>query len=1641
MITAMRPQIAAAVILVAALISPALAEPAVPTVTTQAAGANARACLDFGRPLDSNANAHPGDFISIVPAVTPTVTAQGNQLCLDGLAYGTRYGITVHPGLAFDDRTRLANDTLSVTAATPDEDPMVAVSGRGWILPRQGSTGVTIQTVNVPQVRIRVLRMAARMLVTNGSGQAGYNNTIDPTKQTWSLYDLRAAVQGGLTQIWSGTMQAGAGRNRTVETAFPLAGIIDPAKPGAYLIIAEDAAKPTTNFTSDPDDRYSSAEADATIAGHWVLSSDLAVTSLQGQDGLHVTIRSLGSAAPLPGVHVQLIAKSEDTLAEAVTDADGAILFAPGLLRGKLAAAPALLTASTDAGDFITQSLTAPAFDLSDRGAEGRVSPGPIEAFVYTDRGIYRPGDTVNVTALLRTHGLSAVDNAGLTLVLRRPDGVEASRTSLPAAPDAGFEQALPLSATAAQGTWTVEAFVDPSLPPVGRVSVSVMDFVPQQLKVGLTSPAAALGPDAQLTASIDGRFLYGAPAAGLHAEGDVRLVRDEHPVASAPQYSFGNPDETIPDALQTLTLDDADAAGHVAIDAALKIPDGIGSPLRAVLNAGLVEPTGRAVKETLSLPIHNHPLLIGIRKEFGDQVNDGSAAQFAVRSFDAAGAPVAKPGLHWRLLSVNRRWNWWRDPDNGNGWSFHYYTTEDTVAQGTLDVPADKPAELSRTTSWGDYRLVVSDDATGASSSVRFSTGWTSSADADVPDRLEVATDKPVIGVGETAHIHVRGPFAGPAQVIVESAGRVLETRRLDLPADGATLDVTATTDWGAGVHVLAEAFRPLAGPAKAHDPVRAVGLAWVATDPAPHTLAVSVSTPAIVTPRQTIAVPVHVTGAHGRAFVTLAAVDEGILQLTHFATPDPVATLLGRARFAMDLRDDYGRLLEGNADVGALHEGGDEGESLGGAGLPVTTTKVVSLFHGPVELDAGGNASIPLDLPDFAGQLRLMAVAYDHDAAGHAEAALTVRDPVVSELALPRFLAPGDLASVNVSLQDTDGPAGDYHLAVTATGAAGLRGASEITLHLDAGQRREAKLELAGTTVGIGHIVAVLTGPAGLSIPHSWDIAVRSPHPDLVVSQAAIQQPGETYTAGPELLRPFAPGSVQMTIGYSATGAIDVPGLLQSLYTYPFGCTEQLSSAALPLLYYNDARLVGRPAGDPGVHNRVQTAIATIIDRQDAAGEFGLWHVGDGAASVWLNVYTLDFLLRAREAGYTVPDSVTANAIRWIQRNLQSTDEKDGAYAQPSQPTQAYASYVLARTSRVDPSVLRRLAASLSDAPADVSWGNGGGLAGPLSLAQLAGAQSLMGERSAAALTLRLAIANLDAPDVPAWWYNAYFWSRLRDEAGVLAVAAETGQDAAVATLMTRLQDEHLDPNRLNTQEKAWLLMAAHALSKGGVVRTLALDGHDAQTVSLPYAVSPTPEQLAQGTSVRNADAAALFRTVTLRGSPMTAPPAMHNGFVLRRATYRLTGEVLNETKLRQTDRFIVVLSGRVSGDDYRRAMLIDPLPAGIEIEAPVLRADSYPFIGQLTRLRAHEERDDRFLAAFDIGSKDDGSGSDADDDDSDDKQVAALDEDEFRIAYVVRAVTPGRFTQPETVVQDMYHPEVMARTAGGQTSVAPR
>ncbi len=1626
-------------------------------------GDNPEACLQFSAALAAEAETHYADYLRIDPAFSPALHATDKQLCMGGLGYGKDYKVTLLRGLPSAGGAHLA-DNLEVDVSLSDRAPLVAISGDGFILPRGTSNGLAVQTINVAKLKIHVLRMSDRLVPTRiaQGREASENNPLHT--QAVEPYLVRELIQGMAGLVWSGTMDVPPDHNRTVQTAFPLDSVIPAGQHGAYLVIAENAA------TALPEAVYSAKHADgdepedawSQLAAHWVISTDIALTTMSGQDGLHVFARSLATADPLSGVKLTLMSAGQDILAEGTSGGDGRIDFASGLLRGVGAGAPSSLVAYGGDGDFAVLDLDRPAFDFSDRGVSGRPAPQPIEAFLYADRGIYRPGETVNLMTLLRDRTGEAIDNMPVTLILRRPDGIESKRFVVSKLPAGGAAQPITLADTAARGLWTIDAMVDPTGTPVGHLQIDVQDFVPQQLKVTAKTDAAFVKPGEPVTVAVKADYLYGAPATGLKGEAEITLTRDPTPVAAAKDYQFGLVDQAQNDTVQQVDLPPVDDTGNTTLNVSLDAPEQQTGPLKAVIRTGVFEPGGRIVNDTIELPFRAAPVLVGIKPRFTDnRTDEGSTAVFDLRCFDETGEPLAVAGLHWQLIRENRAFDWFSE---GNGWTWHYHVVDEPIAAGTVDATAEVPASVSAQVDWGDYRLVVTDPASNAQTSVHFDAGWGDTSEtADTPDKIDVISDKPALGIGDTAHIRIKGPFAGKAQVTV-AGDRIFESHAVDIPADGASVDVTATADWGPGAYVLVSLYRPMAE-GRAHDPVRAVGLAWLGIDAAPRTLKVTVTAPEKIVPRQTVTIPVKLEHAQGGAYVTLAAVDEGILQLTRFQTPDPAAFLFGKRLLGIEMRDDYGRLLDGSAAAGAIQEGGDEG--IGGPGLPVTTTRTVALFSGPVALDAGGNASIRLDIPDFEGQLRLMAIAYDPHGVGSGQATMIVRDPVIANLSLPRFLSPGDSAHAAIDLHNTDGSAGRYRLTLGTSGSVKLATPGKpLDYDLTAGQQKLDGVDLVATDAGIGTITADLTGPAGYKVHREWQIAIRSAHYPVSLVQTASQASGESFTLDGAVLKPFVPGSETVSLGYSAVAGIDVPSLLQSLYTYPFGCTEQLVSGAFALIYYSDPALLGSVKQDVGVHQRVQNAIDQILNRQDMSGEFGLWRVDDGEASTWLNVYAVDFLTRAKELGFDIPAPALRRSVQWVRDALARTEDAEaGAYAEAPDATRAYALYVLAREGRADIGELRRLAdqighrhlAAARRNVAPVYWRpddkGEDSLAEPLSLGHLAAALALMGDRPRANDALAAAVGNIGLKTFPLWWFYAAYYSEVRDLAGLIAIAAEMGDDKVTADLIGRLHDLSVPNDDLNTQDKAALLGAVHALNRADVSRVIRVNGTALAEPKLPLELAPDAKQIAAGFSVANGGDRPIWRTLTVNGAPAEALPALQRGYTLTRSYVDLTGKPIDPTHLRQNDRVIVVLDGRVDDPNDHRSIAIDLLPAGWEIEGIVHpappKSDSdnadttkapnveYEFLQPLSKLQMAETRDDRLVAAFELGGRNEDPESAHEKNDKE----KTLDRRAFKIAYVVRVVTPGQFDLPEGVVQDMYRPSMMGRTAAGHTQIDPR
>ena len=683
-----------------------------------------------------------------------------------------------------------------------------------------------------------------------------------------------------------------------------------------------------------------------------------------------------------------------------------------------------------------------------------------------------------------------------------------------------------------------------------------------------------------------------------------------------------------------------------------------------------------------------------------------------------------------------------------------------------------------------------------------------------------------------------------------------------------------------------------------------------------------------------------------------------------------------------------------------GRIRSGGDGDDGLNSKGSP-PTQKLISFYSGIVKVDDQGRANIAFDMPQFNGTVRVMAVAWSKSGVGDATADVIVRDPIVLTATVARFLSPGDKTTLRLDIANTDGPAGDYQLTVETFGklAADLP-VGGMSIKLGAGEKRAVVVPVRGVQVGDGVLSIRLSRATGPSVEQALAVPVRAPQ--LPVSQRRIVKlaaNGGQLTIDQDFLAGYLPGSTSLALGVSRAAGLDVPSLLLSLDRYPYGCAEQTTSRALPLLYLSEVASQAGLGDEPEIRKRVQGAIARVVGFQAAAGSFGMW--SPGSDNLWLDAYVSDFLTRAREKGYSVPDQ----AMKLALDNLANSLSYDVNLQEQGNEI-AYALYVLARNKRASIGDLRYYVNSQLEK-----------FVSPLAKAQLAASLGLYGEKLPSEKAFNAAFSALKTP-LPKSFSRDDYGTSLRDRAAILALAAEARPAMSfVSKMVPQVASARLGKRYTSTQENAWLLLAARALYADTDNISLEVNGV-VHKGNLSRKLSSS--DISGGLQVSNRSSESLEAAITVTGVPEKALPAGGEGFKIIRRYYTREGKEIDPSTVAQNERFVVVLTITELNNWASRIVINDLLPAGFEIDNPrlVSSADLSGF-GWLKRTNtAHTEfHHDRFVAAFNRRAKDDR---------------------EISLAYVVRAVSPGAYVHPAAVVEDMYRPHLSARTAQGVVEV---
>ncbi|MBR0871275.1 alpha-2-macroglobulin family protein [Bradyrhizobium tropiciagri] len=1544
--------------------------------TVDSDSASPRACFQFSEELAKRVDFAP--FLALAGNDKPALSTEGKQLCVDGLKHGERYNINLRAGLPSTVKETLPK-SAEFNIYVRDRKPFVRFTGRAYVLPRTGQRGIPLVSVNTPAAKIDVFRIGDRNLI---------NTVIDSDFQSaLSRYQLSDLGDQRGVKVWSGELSTATTLNQDVVTAFPVDQALGDLQPGVYVMTA--SAK-------------GGGEDDSSLATQWFIVSDMGLSAFSGNDGIHVFVNSLASTEPVAGAEVKLVARNNEILATRKADAAGHVLFEQGLARGEGGLSPAMLTVMGDKADYAFLSLKTNAFDLTDRGVAGRAIPAGADAFVYAERGVYRSSETVYLTALLRDGQGNALTGTPLTMVVERPDGVEFRRAVLPDQGAGGRTLAVALNSAVPSGTWRARVFTDPKGTSVGETTFMVEDYIPERIEFDLTSKEKLIKAEVPVELQVSGHFLYGAPASGLQLEGDMLVAPAAAGRPGYPGYKFGVDDEETASNERTPIgdLPEADANGAATFPVKLEKAPSSTRPQEAQIFIRMAETGGRSVERKIVLPVAPTASLIGIKPAFGDKsVAEGDKAEFDVVFVSPDGKQLSRDGLRYELLKLESRYQWYRQDSS---WSYEPVKSTQRVADGDVNLAADKPQRLTFQPQPGRYRLdVKSSDADGPVTSVQFDVGWYSDGSADTPDLLETSIDRPEYASGDTMTVSVNARSAGKLSVYV-LGDRLLTTQSIDVKEGTQQVKIAVGKDWGTGAYVLTTLRRPL-DVAAGRMPGRAIGLKWFGIDKKSRTLTVELSPPALVRPGTTLKIPVKLGGLNPGedAKVVLAAVDVGILNLTNYKPPAPDDYYLGQRRLTAEIRDLYGQLIDGMQGTrGQIRSGGDAaGAELQGS---PPTQKPLALYSGIVTVGPDGSAEVSFDIPEFAGTARVMAVAWSATKLGRATTDVTVRDPVVLTATLPRFVLTGDKATMSMDIDNVEGAAGDYAISVKASGPIKVSGNPTTKVKLAATQRSSLSLGLEAGGAGRAEFDVDIAGPNGLTLARHYALDVKPATQVLARRSIRTLAKGESLTLTADMFSDLVPGTGGVSISASLSTALDAASILKALDRYPYGCSEQITSRALPLLYVNDLAAGAHLAMDTAVDQRIRDAIERLLARQGSNGSFGLWFAGGDDA--WLDAYVTDFLTRAREKGFAVPDVLFKNALDRVRNSVVNANEpeKDGGR------DLAYGLYVLARNGAAPIGDLRYLA--------DTKLNN---LATPIAKAQLAAALALVGDKARAERVYSAAVDALN-PKPALEFGRVDYGSALRDAAALVSLAGEGNAPRATLTqAVQRVEAARGLSPYTSTQENAWMVLAARALAR----ETLTLDINGQPVKSAVYRSYKADEMVGQPLKITNTGDAPVQAVVSVSGSPVTPEPAASNGFKIERSYFTLDGKPADVTKAKQNDRFAVVLKVTEAKPEFGHIMVADYLPAGLEIDNPrlVSSGDSgtLDWIEGGVEAKNTEFRDDRFTAAIDR---------------------AANDKSVFTVAYVVRAVSPGKYVLPQAYVEDMYNPSRYGRSGTGSVEVKP-
>ncbi|GAB3855874.1 alpha-2-macroglobulin [Hymenobacter terrigena] len=1290
-----------------------------------------------------------------------------------------------------------------------------------------------------------------------------------------------------------------------------------------------------------------------------VAVTDLGLIVKQGATGgTTVFANSIRTAEPLSGVTVNLVSSNNQVIGTTTTDKSGVAQFdsAASMKRFTLG----MITATKDA-DFSFLDLTKSRVETSRFEVGGLTSNAAhYQAFLYGDRNLYRPGDTVRTNTVIRTEDWKT-PAAGLPLKIRLllPSGKEYSSLQQKLSAAGSFESRFILPPTIMTGLYTMEVLTGNDVLLTSR-QISVEEFIPDRMKVTVTAAPKVLKPGQDVTASITAVNLFGPPAADRKFEVEFSLKQKAFSAPKYPDYNFtinsgerrrstnDDGEEASESALtsrfeKTVREGTTDAAGLGT--ATYSVPDyrDLGT-LEGVAFATVFDETGRPVNRLATFDVQTQATMFGIGN-LPDLISTKQALTVKLLALTPAGKPTSAPA---EIKVVRKLWETVLERQGGR-YVYNSQQRDQTILSQSRTVGAETSFSFTPIYS-GEYEVRIS--RPGATSYVTqqfyaYGYGDTQANSFEVNNEGEVTieADKPKYEPGETANLLLKSPFAGRILVTVERAN-VLDHFYVSTDGKAAEVKIPIKAEHVPNVYVTATAVR--AHTAQDRLPLTvARGFLPLTVEKADSRLAVAIAAPAAS--RSQTWQTVEITTVP-RAQLTLAVVDEGILQLKNYQTPDPHAYFYQKRALEVSAFDVYPFLLP---ELGTSSSGGDAADMRNRTNpVPNRRVKLVSKWSGVLTADGDGKVRYRVRVPQFSGALRIMAVAYKDDAFGSAEFTMKVADPVVISTALPRFASPGDTIDVPVTLTNTTGASIPIKINTVISGdLTQLYPQGEIVtphlMHVPAnGENRYTFRLKVGQTIGNSSVKITAE-----KVPEMKLLSTETIELPIRPAASLEKRTGSGVIAGGATLplnlkTDFLPTSLSSRLVVSRSPLTEFSKDLRYLLQYPYGCLEQTVSAAFPQLYYADlAATLQQKTGaaakaqryNPNYH--VQEAIRKIEAMQLYNGSVSYWPGGD-YDNWWATAYAAHFLQEAQQAGFAVNKSVLDKVLKYLAFRLKKRETEPYQYFDVSNIARqrtiaskeiAYSLYVLALAGRQDPVAMNYYRANRPLLTEDSRF-------------LLACTQSLLGNQRAFRELLPTKFGSEQAARRA---LDGSFYSPIRDEGLVLnALVSTDPNNPQIPGIARQLSRQMKQAYWLSTQESAFALLAlgkiARQNARSTATASLTIDGKpagnfDGKDLTLRNVAN-------RNVSIRTTGTGSLYYFWETEGISVSGQVREEDSYLkVRRQFLNRDGAALGSPTFRQNDLVVVKITieaGDAAGE-IKNVAITDLLPAGLEIENPRIGA----------------------------------------------------------------------------------------------------